>query len=41
MKYSFVTHLGTDNFLPGMLALNASLKKYNNTDDVIVLVSEL
>jgi lipopolysaccharide biosynthesis glycosyltransferase len=41
VKYSFVTYLGTDNFLPGVLALNASLKKYNKAYDLVVLVSDL
>ena len=41
MKYSFITYLGTDNFLPGILTLNASLKKYNKTYDLVVLVSDL
>jgi len=41
MKYSFVTYLGTDHFLPGVLTLNASFKKYNKTYDLVVLVSDL
>jgi alpha-N-acetylglucosamine transferase len=41
MEYSFVSYLGTDNFLPGILALNASLKKYNKKYDLVVLVSDL
>jgi alpha-N-acetylglucosamine transferase len=40
MKYSFVTYLGTDNFLPGVLVLGHSLKRYNTKYDLIVLVSE-
>lgn len=41
MRYSFVTYLGTDNFLPGVLTLNASLQKYNKKYDLVVLVSDL
>ena len=36
----FVTYLGTDSFLPGILALNSSLVKYNKTYELIVLVSD-
>lgn len=39
MKYSFVSYLGTDNFLPGILALNESLIKYNTQFPFIVLLS--
>lgn len=41
MKYSFVTYLGTDSFLPGVLTLNASLKRYNKTYGLVVLVSDM
>lgn len=40
-KYSFVTFLGTDSFLPGVLALNHSLKKYNTRYALLVLVTDL
>ena len=40
MKYSFVTYLGTDSFLPGVLALNESLKKYNKSIFLLVLITE-
>jgi lipopolysaccharide biosynthesis glycosyltransferase len=41
MNYSFVTFLGTDSFLPGVLALNTSLKNYNKTYGMVVLVTDL
>lgn len=41
MNYSFVTFLGTDNFLPGVLALNTSLKKHNKTYPLLVLTTDL
>lgn len=41
MNYSFVTFLGTDSFLPGVLALNNSLKKYNKAYGLLVLTTDL
>lgn len=41
MKYSFVTYLGTDSFLPGVLTLSQSLKNHNKTYGLVVLISEL
>lgn len=40
MNYAFVTYLGTDNFLPGILVLNHSLKKHNKMYDLVVLINE-
>jgi len=40
-KYSFVTFLGTDSFLPGVIALNNSLKKYNKKYGLLVLTTDL
>ncbi|HZY36653.1 MAG TPA: glycosyltransferase [Mucilaginibacter sp.] len=40
-KYSFVTFLGTDSFLPGVLALNQSLKTYNTRYQLMVLITDL
>jgi len=40
MKKSFVTYLGSDNFLPGVLALDYSLKKFNPHAELLVLVVE-
>lgn len=40
MNNSFASYLGTDDFLPGVLALHASVRKYNQTNDFVVLVSE-
>lgn len=40
MEYAFVSYLGTDNFLPGILALNASLKKYNKKYGLLVLITD-
>jgi glycogenin glucosyltransferase len=40
MNYTFVTYLGTDNFLPGVLALNESLSKYNKNYGLLVLITE-
>jgi lipopolysaccharide biosynthesis glycosyltransferase len=41
MEYSFVTFLGTDSFLPGVLALNNSLKNYNKSYGLLVLTTDL
>lgn len=41
MRYSFVTFLGTDSFLPGVVALNNSLKKYNKKYPLLVLITDL
>jgi alpha-N-acetylglucosamine transferase len=40
MEYSFVTYLGTDNFLPGVLTLGHSLMRYNKKYELVVLVNE-
>jgi len=40
MKKSFVTYLGSDNFLPGILALDYSLKKFNPGAELLVLAVE-
>ena len=39
-NYSFVTYLGTDDFLPGVLALNVSLKRFNGAYGLLILVSD-
>lgn len=39
MKNAFVTYLGTDSFLPGVLTLNYSVQKHNPLNDFIVIVS--
>lgn len=41
MNYSFITFLGTDGFLPGVLALSNSIKKYNSTYGLLVLTTDL
>jgi alpha-N-acetylglucosamine transferase len=40
MKKKFVTYLGTDNYLPGVLTLDASLKEYNKKVGLLILVGE-
>ncbi|MBS1524421.1 MAG: hypothetical protein JST19_02165 [Bacteroidetes bacterium] len=40
MKNSFVSYLGTDSFLPGVLALHNSVKTYNQAHGFAVLVSD-
>jgi len=40
MKYSFVSYLGTDQFLPGVIALAHSISLYNKKYDLTVLVSD-
>jgi glycogenin glucosyltransferase len=40
MKYSFVSYLGTDHFLPGVLALSHSLSLYNKKYSLLILVSK-
>ena len=40
MKYSFVTFLGTDSFLPGVIALSASIKKHHSTFRLVIMISE-
>lgn len=40
MKRKFVTYLGTDRFLSGVIALNASLKEHNKNVGLLVLVGE-
>ncbi|MGN6196014.1 MAG: glycosyltransferase family 8 protein [Ginsengibacter sp.] len=42
MKQAFVTFLATENFLPGVLTLNRSLKRFGNTNyPLVVIVSEI
>src|SRR4051812_27489619 len=40
MKKTFVTYLGSPNFLPGLLVLSHSLKKFNPDAELLVLVLE-
>jgi len=40
MKHAFVSYLGTDSFLPGVLALNESLKLFKHSSALVVLLSE-
>lgn len=38
MKKAFVTYLGSQQFLPGVIALNESLQKFNSNIPLIILV---
>jgi glycogenin glucosyltransferase len=40
MRTAFVTYLGSDNFLSGVMALHRSLKEHKNKTDLLVLVGE-
>lgn len=41
MHKGFVTYLGSDDFLPGVLVLNESLTTYNTRYGLLILVSEM
>lgn len=41
MNYSFVSLLATDSFLPGVIALNNSLKKHKHRYGLLVLTTDL
>jgi lipopolysaccharide biosynthesis glycosyltransferase len=41
MKKAFVTYLGSDDFLPGVLVLSESLKRHNKEDLVIIVSSSI
>jgi lipopolysaccharide biosynthesis glycosyltransferase len=40
VKKAFVTYLGNDRFLPGILALNRSLNEHDNNEDLVILVGK-
>jgi alpha-N-acetylglucosamine transferase len=40
MKEIFVTYLGTDDFLPGVLVLSQSVKQHNHKYKLLILISE-
>ncbi|MES2109053.1 MAG: glycosyltransferase [Bacteroidota bacterium] len=40
MRKAFVTFLATDDFLPGILALNYSLRAYNSHRDLVIMITD-